>query len=71
MSKQKALLTPKWEFVLSIILFLGFTVVSVYYLIEIISGNGDTITIISLIVFFSSAVLWLVKVLRNKRFIKQ
>lgn len=64
------LLNDKWSFWLSIVLFLAFSVLSVYYFIDILNGDTRIFNIISLLVWIASAVLWLVKALQHRKKMK-
>lgn len=67
MVKRTSLLSPKWEFRLSVILFLGFLIVSVFYLEELLGGEMDRMTIISLVIYLCSAAIWLVKAIKDRK----
>ena len=64
------LLNNKWSLWLSIVLFLAFSVLSVYYFIDILNGDTKIFNIISLLVWIASAVLWLVQALQYRKKMK-
>lgn len=69
--ERKGLLSPKWEYGISVVLFLLFSVLTVWYIIDIIKGDTTRLTILSSIIYTVSAVAWLLKALQDRKRLQQ
>ena len=67
MRDKKTLISPRWEYRLSILLFIGFLAVTIFYLIDLVEGITGRRTIASLIIYLFSAVIWLVKAIQDRK----
>lgn len=68
---MKKLKKIKWELGMSLVLALGFTVLSGHYLIDILKGVAERLTIISFIIYFISAIAWSVKAIQDNKRLKE
>lgn len=61
----------KWALWVSIFCGLAFTVLSIYYFIDIIQGNADRLIIISFVLYTISAGAWTVKAFADNKSLKE